>query len=116
MTLTDQVKAEEDKQRQEEEERAKNIDPAKKKSLDKMTQSLIDDALTSKASIHFNNDGGIDVSVVDGNAETRLIKDQNKKAIKEALSDRNNELGIKAETKKVEAPAPVNVTAKVEVK
>jgi len=73
------------------------VDPSKKKALNAITQSIIDDALNSKASIKFENNGGIDVDVVDGGAETKMIRENNMKAIKDALMDRNNELGIKAE-------------------
>ena len=75
LNLSDQVKAEEDRQKQEDEEQNKNVDPAKRKVLNKMTQNLIDEALNSKASIKFNDDGNIDIAVVDGNAETALIRD-----------------------------------------
>lgn len=91
--LTEQ--ANEEKENQEDELKKATQDPQKKKAINAMTQSIIDDALNSKASIKFENNGGIDVNVVDGGAETKLIRENNMKAIKEALMDRNNELGIK---------------------
>ena len=74
-------------QKEKEEQDLKNAveDPQKKKAINAMTQSIIDDALNSKANIKFENNGGINVDVVDGGAETKLIRENNMKAIKEAL-------------------------------
>jgi hypothetical protein len=116
--LADQ--AEQERQKSEEDLKKATEDPQKKKAINAMTQSIIDDALNSHASIVFENNGGINIDVVDGGAETKMIRENNMKAIKDALKDRNNELGLKSEVKKevkkVEAPAPVNVTATAQIK
>lgn len=65
-----------------------------RKKIDNMTQDLIDGALSTKSVITYDGKN-MDVDNIDPNKGAKQIVAEEKMAIKEALKDRDNELGIK---------------------
>ena len=68
-----------------------------RKKIDAMSQNMVDDALNTKSVLDFDGKE-LNVENIDGNRGAKEIIANQKVAIKEALKDRNNELGLKNST------------------